>query len=191
MEEPTITLKSTNNGRKSSKKIFLVILVFFVLIGLVFGLTRIMGSKTKSETAKISPTPTDFVFPTDTPTPTGKTTPAPTGTKETPTPTKAGSIDKRTGLDRSELNVSIENGSGTVGAASKMSDALKDLGYHVVSVGNANNFDYQNVSISVKSKFSKYLPILKSDLSSDYTIGITSQDLDSSSSADAVIIIGQ
>jgi hypothetical protein len=100
-------------------------------------------------------------------------------------------VDPATGLDRSQLSVTVENGSGAAGVAGKGADVLKNLGYDVTSTGNADNFNYTGVTIQVKAASSDYLNLLKTDLGSSYTIGSTSADLPDSFSSDALVIIGQ
>ena len=78
-----------------------------------------------------------------------------------------------------------------VGAASKVSDYLKDLGYNIAAVGNADNFDYTGIIISVKSANSDYGDLLKSDLQENYTVSTTSNDLSATVSADALVIVGK
>ena len=68
-----------------------------------------------------------------------------------PTKTTTSTIDKATGLDRANLTIAVKNGSGVTGAAAKASNFLKDLGYTVSSTGNADNSDYENTVIEVKS----------------------------------------
>jgi hypothetical protein len=94
-------------------------------------------------------------------------------------------------LDKSKLSITIQNGSGEAGVASKGSDLLKGLGYNISATGNADNYDYEGVTIKVKSSASAYLPILKKDLSASYTVAASSSDLDNSFSSDAVVIIGK
>ena len=131
---------------------------------------------------------TEYQFPTDTP-------PPPTGTESNPTvaPTAkaVNPIDAATGLDRSTLSVEVQNGSGVTGAASKGSDILKSFGYKVSAIGNADNENYENATIQVKSTKSNYLALLKKDLGFSYTVGTTSADLEPSSTADALVIIGK
>lgn len=93
--------------------------------------------------------------------------------------------------DRTKLSVSVKNGSGVTGAASKASDLLKGLRYNVVSSGNADKDDYKNTKIQVKNSKKEFLDILKNDLSKNYTIGETSSDLPADSSEDALITIGR
>ncbi|MDP3987917.1 MAG: LytR C-terminal domain-containing protein [Candidatus Levybacteria bacterium] len=183
--------KSPQAKKTRSPKRFIILIAGVVVLGiLVFGGNKILSSKSqKPQEVKITPTPTEYQFPTDTPTPSVLPTPevslTPT-TKPKPNP-----VDKSTGLDRGKLNVSIQNGSGTVGIANKASDILKGLGYHVVSIGNADNFNYENVTLMVKPSASKYLSLLEKDLLDQYKIGSTSADLSASSSADAIVIIGK
>ena len=85
----------------------------------------------------------------------------------------------------------MQNGSGVVGAAKKAADALKELGYGISSTGNADNYDYTNVTIQVKSGKSNFLSLLQKDLGSSYTVGTASADLTVTSSADALVIVGK
>lgn len=173
--------------------------LFLVLLGgLLFIGSRFLGVNEEDkdgESAKVAPTaiiqPSDTPMPSEEPSPTAKKEASPT--KANPTAAEkqtTSSVDSATGLDRAGLTVDILNGSGVSGAASKMSSFLKDLGYSIGSTGNADNFDYTNVTIQVKSGMSKYLPLLKKDIGSSYTVGDTNTAL-ASGSADAVIIIGK
>ena len=181
--------KSTGQKRR-----FVPLLVVILLIGIaIFGAMQFFSKEpTKSTVVPSStPVPTEDIFPTDTPfpTPTGLVTPT---QSLTPTiqPTSS-PLDKATGLNRSDLSVAVQNGSGQVGGASKMADSLKSYGYHIVSIGNASSFTYEDVTITVKTSASKYLPPLKSDVSKQYTVASSSATLSASNSADAVVIIGK
>lgn len=198
-----------DNSRTSGNKarIIFIVLGIVVLIGLIIFAAVATGGKGEQE---ITATPTQS-FPTDTPIPTeepsptpnakvtptkapkvsptpGKTTPTPG--KGTPTPTGASSVDKASGLDRADLKVAIQNGSGVAGAATKASSLLKKLGYDVVSSGNADNFDYEGTTIQVKTTKKAYLDILKKDLAEEYTIDTATSNY-TGDEADAVVIIGK
>ncbi|HZJ18402.1 MAG TPA: LytR C-terminal domain-containing protein, partial [Patescibacteria group bacterium] len=178
--------------RLPSRALFLVV-VIIILILIIFAIFRSFFASSSNESISPTPTTTEFQFPTDVPEEslTPEISPEDEVTKTpTPKPT-SNTVDKESGLDRSELSVAIENGSGIGGAAGKATNILKSLGYKVTSTSNADNFDYENLTIKVKSGVSKYLSLLKKDLSDDYTIGQTSSDLSASSSADALIIIGK
>ncbi|MBI2443299.1 MAG: LytR C-terminal domain-containing protein [Candidatus Levybacteria bacterium] len=189
----------TQQSQPRRSKTLLMLALFLVLLGgLLFIGSRFLGVNEEDkdgESAKVAPTaiiqPSDTPMPSEEPSPTAKKEASPT--KANPTAAEkqtTSSVDSATGLDRAGLTVDILNGSGVSGAASKMSSFLKDLGYSIGSTGNADNFDYTNVTIQVKSGMSKYLPLLKKDIGSSYTVGDTNTAL-ASGSADAVIIIGK
>lgn len=157
-------------GRKRNWKKLIYLLGVVLIILVLFNLFKLVVGSGKS-----TPKPT--------PTPSLKATPTPSPS-ETPTPTPAS-------LNRSDLTVAVENGSGESGVAGKAKDFLKNLGYDVVSTDNADNFNYKDVTVKVKVDEKKYLPLLIKDLSAQYTIGGSSSDLDSSSSAQALVIIGK
>ena len=99
-------------------------------------------------------------------------------------------IDK-SGLDRSKLSISVVNGSGIEGTAGKAAAILKDLGYNVASTGNADNFNYDGITIKVKKEKNNFLNLLRKDLSRDYAITSASSDLPQDSPTDTLIIIGK
>lgn len=190
MEEQMPTF-NPNPKKRNWKKLFFLIIFLLLFLGGGYALASSLFGGSSKEESKISITPTEIPTPTEelSPTPEKSPTPEPSKTP-TPKPT-ANPVDKTTGLDRSKLSVEVQNGSGQVGVASRASDFLKSLGYKVAAVGNASNFEYENVFISVKADAEKYLSLLKSDLSSQYTIGSTSATLSASSSADALVIVGK
>ena len=186
---------------KGPRRMIIFVILLLIIAGAGFGVKEYIASSQKStKEAKNSAslvTPTEEPLPTDTPIPTASVSATPTRaptqkptTTPTPKPT-SNPVDKKTGLDRSSLTVDLLNGSGVVGAAAKASDLLKSLGYAIGTVGNADSYDYQNITIQVKSAKESYLQLLKQDLSSSYTIGTTSATLTASSSADAVVIVGK
>lgn len=195
MEDSVFQQASYNlpHKKSSKKKYILMILILAILVSIAFFGFKTYKSSSKEEAVSTpSPTPTEIFFPTVTPTPTVITTPTLNPTK-LPTPTKraVNPIDKSTGIDRSQLSIEVQNGGGVVGAAGKGSETLKSLGYKILGIGNADNYDYENVVIKIKSDKSNYLSLLKKDLSVSYSVGSTSADLSASSSADAVVIIGK
>lgn len=179
-------------GRKANKKLFVIIgivVLLIVIVGSVFS----FGKGGNTDQIAITPSPSE-PSPTEEPSPTPEedeeTTPTPEAT-DTPTPEPTTDpVDKVSGLDRSDLSIEIHNGSGVGGAASGASDILSALGYSIKSTANADNFDYENTVIKVKSSSEKFLDLIKSDLAGSYTIGTTSADL-SGSSVDALVIIGK
>lgn len=169
-----------------NKRVILIAAGILVLILLViFAVFASDNGEENLEEAE-SPVPTQEAFPTDEPTPTVEITP----TEEvTPTPLASNNKDSDTSLDRSSLTIEIQNGSGVAGAATKARNILEDLGYEVLSAGNADNFDYETTVIKVKSTKKNFLELLEGDLEDDYTIEETSTSL-TGTVADAVVIIG-
>jgi len=175
------------------KTVVLIVFIILVIVSVLFVKLTAKSTEQTTSTASIMPSATETPIPTESPFPSPSETPTPTPeptASPTPKPS-ANPVDKATGLDRSKLNVLIQNGSGEAGVASKASDYLKGLGYDVASTGNADNYDYINVTIQVKADKSDYLALLKKDLGFNYTIGNTSSDLPDSSTEDALVIIGK
>ncbi len=92
---------------------------------------------------------------------------------------------------RSKFTISVQNGSREIGRGSVLSDILRDFGYKVFTLGNANSTDYEDVSIKMKKKVWDYKNLLKKDLSlSEFRIATISGDLSENSPTDALVIIG-
>lgn len=187
------TTQRDEQPKKRSWKKAVILLLVIALLG--FGGYKAMayflgsGGTPEQPKVEITPTPTIEEKPTETPTP--EESPTPEVTKAPiPRPTTS-PIDKTTGLDRRELSVEVKNGSGEVGVAGKVAEYLKSFGYKISGTSNADNFNYINVTVSVKSASANYLPVLKKDLNTQYSVGDTNSTLSASSSADAVVIIGK
>ena len=176
---------------KKPKK-FIYLLIFIVIVSIFFLVKNIFSGASKNkEIPAITPTPTEFQFPTNTPAPSISPTEKTGETTITPAAKAVNPVDPSTGLDRSTLSIEVQNGSGEVGAAGKGADVLKGFGYKISATGNADNYDYQNVTIKVKSTKSNFLALLKKDLGFSYTVTDATTDLSSDSAADALVIIGK
>lgn len=183
---------SVGSRRKNKKIRPIVILVLLLILAgiIIFLINWYFNSQSKSTKDVVAtPTPTEMPTPTFEPTATPEANISPTGsTTKNVTPTTKPTT--ATGSTQRGITVTVLNGSGEAGVGSKMADYLKGLGYTVSSTGNADNFDYKDVVIELKPASSKYLSILKSDISAQYTVGSTSAAL-SSGSTDAVVIVGK
>lgn len=193
--EAGLTFAAPSKRKINKRFVYLVIVILFLLVAF-FGF-KFLGSSenadinnqpavltpTEMPTSTPEPTITESLTPTESPTPTTTKTP-------TPVPT-LNPVDQSTGLDRSDLNVTVQNGSGEAGVAGKASDILKHLGYDVSGTGNADNFDYTGVTVKVKASQSDFLNLLKNDLNKEYTVSASSSNLDNSFSTDALVIIGK
>lgn len=192
--ERTYTVSSSS---KKNRKLVRFLLIGIVLVGVGFGVFKLLGSSKKTDEAREEAKSADTSLPTNTPAPTIEATLTPslsptTAPTNTPTPKPtANPVDKESGLDRSKLSIEVLNGSGTAGVGKKASTFLGDLGYKIASTGNADHYNYEKVSIEIRSGKSDFLSLLKKDLSGSYSIGSSSASLSASSSADARIIVGK
>ncbi len=109
---PTPTV-SSNNSKKSWK--WLVILILFLVV--IGGVTFFVYKSSKTSPAEGTPESTGQTSLSDLVTP--EPTPAPTP------------------FDKTQLNISVLNGTGVAGEAGVLATQLKDLGYTNVTTGNA------------------------------------------------------
>jgi hypothetical protein len=189
-QSPINQFSYSSETAKKPKKFVYVVIFIVIVAGFFLARSFFSGPKKQTQVSEITPTPTEYQFPTDTPAPSISPSEE---TKETPTPTSkaANPVDQSTGLDRSTISVEVQNGSGETGVAGKGADTLKGFGYKISSTGNADNFDYQGVTVKVKSTKANFLALLKKDLGFSYTVESATADLSSDSTSDALVIIGK
>jgi len=171
---------------KRPRKIGIIFAISFVLIIALIGL-YVLGASSKKEVPIISPTPT-FIptlvpVATEGPSPTSEVSPT-KGAKSTPSPTPKSSSSTKTSLE-----ITVLNGSGVAGAAKNISTFLEGLGYTIKSTGNADNYDYQGITITVSKEKSSSLTQLKKDLSGKSAT--VSGSVDNSLTVDAQVIVGK
>ncbi len=119
---------------------------------------------------------------TDKPQPTITMTPTPTiALSPAPTPVT---------LDRSKYQIRVLNGTSTSGAASTLGDQLKELGWKVPNVGNAESSDTPQTTVRVKKDLTDVAKVLVDDLAKYYQ-ATSSADLEKTSKFDAEVIIGK
>jgi hypothetical protein len=153
---------------KNAKWLWLLIII--IIIGaLIFAYVRGIGpfASLKGGQATTSPTPTSLPSP-------------------SPTPEATGEAD----LDKSEPEIRVLNGSGTAGVAGVVQNLLEEKGWNVVSVGNADSFDFEQTVLRFKSTFKKFEEALTEDLSDDYSVITGDEDLEATDSADIEVIVG-
>lgn len=148
--------------KKSHKKLLIWAgVVLGIIMLMVFGM-RLFSAKEVDQKPK--PTPTHFQTPTPTPQP------------------------QR--IDRSQWTLEVLNGSGVTGAAKKVADKLKDLGYQVIKIGNADKDDYTKTQIYVKKELEDKINLVVADLKDAVKIASMAGQLQNST-ASARIIIGK
>lgn len=104
--------------------------------------------------------------------------------------TDSAATDGEVAFDVSELAVQVLNGSGIPGAAGEVSSLLEDSEITDIDTGNADNYDYEETVIQVKSGEDGVYEFILTTLQSDYTV-IQGEDLDDDSEYDVIITVGQ
>lgn len=99
--------------------------------------------------------------------------------------------DKVLGLPRKNFSIMIENGSRQYGKGNELSLMLKDFGYKIAGLNNADNSDYEDLLVKIKNSAWDYRYLLLRDLKfTPYNVATISADLSDNESSDALIIVG-
>lgn len=155
------------SSEKNAKWLWLLIVLIIVGV-LIFAYVRGIGPFANLKSGG-TPSPSPIVL---------------TGPSPTPEATSEVSLVK------SEPTIRVLNGSGTAGVASAVKNLLEGKGWRVASVGNADSFDYEQTVLRFKTAFSKFERAISADLSDDYSVITSSDDLEATDSADIEIIVG-
>ncbi len=153
------------NNRKKGKNFLLFFIVFLIVAGIsalvyYFYSTGIIGVSEREEVARVTPT----VEPTATP--------------------------SVVAFERSSLAVQVLNGSGTAGVAGDMQTFLEEQGYENIEVGNAEDFDYENITILIKPEYEDSIDEIMSDFEGEYAVNSKTETLADDSEYDLVVIVG-
>lgn len=92
--------------------------------------------------------------------------------------------------DKKTLKIKVLNGGGTKGKAGEVKDILLNKGYEDILTGNADNFEYEKTEIQITDEKKDMFLTLQKDLDEFVTVE-KSAVLDTSSSADVILIIGK
>lgn len=151
---------------------WLWLLIILIIIGaLVFAYLKGLGpfARFKSNVVVESPSPISF---------------------SSPSPFVSPQASSSSSLDRGAVKIRVLNGSGTAGVGSSAKDFLDSKGYKVVSVGNADTFDFTQTVLKFKKAFLNYQQILTADLSSKYSVTSSPSNLEATDSADIEVTVG-
>lgn len=92
-------------------------------------------------------------------------------------------------IDLKAYSIRVLNGTSTSGLAAKVRDELNASGFNVVSVGNADEDEFQETKISATDKVKKaYLDKLKAELGKSYRVGEV--ETISTGAADIIVTVG-
>lgn len=93
-------------------------------------------------------------------------------------------------VQKSQLAVEIQNGNGEAGLAGKWKTVLAKAGYSTITTGNADNYEYTGVTIQAKT--AGIAAVLLEDVKPAYAAAsVSGTFLDSTSSVDAIVIVGR
>jgi len=118
-------------------------------------------------------------------------TPSPISQVVESSPLEEASPSPSEDVDRSAAKLRVLNGSGVTGKASSTKDFLENLGWKVVTIGNADGDTYAKTEVRFKPKSkTTYEATLLKDLSDKYSASTSSDDLEATDSADIEVIVG-
>ncbi len=175
-EEVASDPPSKKESKMNLKVIFVVTILTALVVGFVAGGVYVYFSGvTKPGTA--APTPKS----TTTPEPAQTATPKPSATPAAPSKDEI-----------SKVSVSVLNGSGKIGEASKVKDLLTAGDIDSVTTGNASRYDYKATVIQFKKEVTPALrSYIEKLVAKSYTVEIDEKDLATSSKTDVVVTVGQ
>lgn len=113
-----------------------------------------------------------------------------TGSQPIPTPLPTPSFTPAVKLERSGVSFEVLNGSGVTGAAKKLADQLKELGYEVLKTANADKDTYTQNQIYIKAELKGTVDLVIADLKDIIKIASVAGEL-KEGTASARIIIGK
>ena len=147
MKEESAFSELTSDPQKGTARFqfFMPFLVIAALIIVLLAGLYVLGATTKKSAEKKSPVPTKAVA------------------TQTPAPTLTPAATPKL-LARKDLQGAVLNGSGTAGAAGKVSSHFRSLGDTGSKVGNADQFTYQDITITIDPEQKAYSEQLKTDV---------------------------
>lgn len=167
---PTAGTPVYQQSQEKNAKWLWLLIILIIMGALVFAYIRGIGPfgalKSRGEAVE-SPTPAQF------------TEPSPF-TESSP----------QANLDKSEPKMRVLNGSGKAGVASSVKDFLEGRGWKVAEIGNAPNFDFEQTVLRFKESFKEFKDLLSGDLSDNYSVTVSDDDLSATDSADIEVIVG-
>lgn len=155
-----------------SGKTNILVLFFFVLFLLLAGLIILyLWNKDHPTTPQgVAPIPTQVV---STPT-------------MIPSPTSSPSAEML-----ADISVQVLNGSGTSGSAQGVASSLRTAGFTKLTVGNADAFTYEDITVQVTELSAVYLPIVREAITSSNTNAQIVTEIAEDLPVDIIVIVGE
>lgn len=107
----------------------------------------------------------------------------------TSTETATSTQEAESETDRKEITISVLNGSGIAGIASKISDRLKEEDFVQITPGNADSYEYQNLIINYQPEYKTIAEDISLILSDEYPESILKKVEEQKE--DIIVIIGK
>lgn len=165
------TSKEIEKSRGPGGKIVVIIVLILLVLGAIVGGILYFQKGVSEPVSEVSETQTSE-----------------TAEVTTPEPTQEAEVDL------SIITFSVLNGSGIAGEAGKVKDLLVEGGFSEdkIQAGNADKYDYQDISLSLKSGLSeKVNEAITASLSDVYDVTVSEDNLQENSTYDVVIIVGK
>ncbi len=161
--------QSEGLDQRKRSKIIIGLIVFLTAIIVFLGIYMFIGRNIQIKLpniAKPTITPVPSVVPSATPIPT---------------------IDPT--LKRTDIKISVQNGTQKAGFAKDIAKILENKGYKNIAKSNADRDDYDKTIVKIKDGKKPYLPLLTSDFKDQFDM-TTLETLEDSNPFDLVIILG-
>lgn len=95
-------------------------------------------------------------------------------------------------VNRQDIKLQIQNGSGIVGIAGEFATLLEDHGYTDIDTANAEEYEYENITLKLKEAKKSYQEAILADIKAESKLEINEvESLPENSDFDAIIIIGK
>lgn len=159
------------------QQLIVSILSFSITFGILYAVSRFNNGFMAFKMPSFNFSIPGLAQATPTPTPLPPT-PAP----PTPTPTPE--------INRAEVRVSVQNGSGIAGKASDVKSFLQDQGYEDILTANADSFDYETTVIQTKEGGEALRDMVAADIATEIEDKPVFEPLDEDAAADVVIVVG-
>lgn len=170
-QTPTAGSPIYQESQQNNAKWLWLLIILIIVGALVFAYVRRIGPFAQFRLGSVEQTeessPTPLVF-------------------ESPSPESS----PQAALDKSEPKLRVLNGSGKAGAGSSVKDFLEQKGYKVTSLGNAANYNFEQTVIRFKETTKRFEELLLGDLSDNYSVIVSSENLEATDSADIEVIVG-
>ncbi len=98
--------------------------------------------------------------------------------------------DETTKVDKAAVQIDVLNGNGLKGESAAIATVLRQSGWAILNVTNADNYDYAQTVLRYKAGFDNAAKVVAKEISQFYP-SVAEQALKADSKADIVIVLGK